>query len=149
VLACYFCFVFRLKLFWCCFVFSRRWCVHMYNPSSYCFSNLVWQSNELAYFCQQCQVARDCGVCEDCYQKSDHTGHNVSAIVVGAGGCCDWFVYICFTYLLYIILYSIPFLRIFFLVFFCVLDFSSFDIFLLYYSGDEESWDPKGNCTVR
>ena len=49
----------------------------------------VWQDNELAYFCEQCQGARDCGICEECFQRSDHTGHTVSAVVVQAGGCCD------------------------------------------------------------
>ena len=47
-----------------------------------------WFEGELAYTCAQCQSDPQCAVCVECFQRSDHRGHEF-AIVVTGGGFCD------------------------------------------------------------
>ncbi|ETO29058.1 hypothetical protein RFI_08066 [Reticulomyxa filosa] len=43
---------------------------------------------EPAYKCNECGVDGGCIQCVECFENSDHTGHDVKRTLV-SGGCCD------------------------------------------------------------
>lgn len=49
----------------------------------------VFQRGDIAWNCRTCQTDPTCVVCDDCFQKSDHTGHDVYFHRTTPGGCCD------------------------------------------------------------
>ena len=44
---------------------------------------------DLVYNCKQCQADPTCILCQECFSKSDHTGHEVIFHKAAPGGCCD------------------------------------------------------------
>ena len=45
--------------------------------------------NDIVWICKQCQKDETCVLCNNCYQKSSHIGHEVFFYHSAAGGCCD------------------------------------------------------------
>lgn len=48
-----------------------------------------FKANDIVWICRQCQKDETCVLCNDCYQKSCHDGHDVFFYHSAAGGCCD------------------------------------------------------------
>nr|CCA16021.1 conserved hypothetical protein [Albugo laibachii Nc14] len=49
----------------------------------------VFGADEIAYSCRDCQVDPTCVICNDCFLRSDHTGHTVHFQRTAAGSSCD------------------------------------------------------------
>ena len=49
----------------------------------------VFRGGELCYNCRQCQADGSCVLCEACFKRSNHEGHDFSFHLAGPGGCCD------------------------------------------------------------
>jgi len=49
----------------------------------------LFQENDLAYNCRTCQTDNTCVICQDCFDASDHTGHEIMFHRTSPGGCCD------------------------------------------------------------
>lgn len=48
-----------------------------------------FKANDIVWICKQCQKDETCVLCNECYQESDHTGHEVYFYHSTYGGCCD------------------------------------------------------------
>ncbi|PJF16720.1 hypothetical protein PSACC_03494 [Paramicrosporidium saccamoebae] len=58
------------------------------SPSPSC--GRVFKRDELIYHCKECAVDETCVLCNDCFQRSDHEGHNYNYYLSkGSGGSCD------------------------------------------------------------
>ncbi|GBG29941.1 E3 ubiquitin-protein ligase UBR2 [Hondaea fermentalgiana] len=49
----------------------------------------LFREGDLAYNCLTCQVDSTCVICQECFDESDHTGHEVTFHRTDPGGCCD------------------------------------------------------------
>jgi hypothetical protein len=49
----------------------------------------VFRTGDIAWNCKTCQHDNTCVLCDECFQKSDHTGHEVTFHKTSPGGCCD------------------------------------------------------------
>lgn len=49
----------------------------------------VFQRGDIAWNCRTCQHDATCVICDDCFQASDHTNHEVFFHRTTPGGCCD------------------------------------------------------------
>lgn len=49
----------------------------------------VFQRGDIAWNCRTCQTDPTCVVCDDCFRRSDHQGHEVYFHRTTPGGCCD------------------------------------------------------------
>ncbi|XP_064647278.1 E3 ubiquitin-protein ligase ubr3-like [Lineus longissimus] len=65
--------------------FSRT--VHSYDNATTC--GLVWTANFVAYRCRTCGISPCMSLCSDCFQASDHRGHDYNMFRSQAGGACD------------------------------------------------------------
>jgi Putative zinc finger in N-recognin (UBR box) len=43
---------------------------------------------DVAWKCEDCEKDSTCIICQDCFNKGDHTGHRVW-LKTNVGGCCD------------------------------------------------------------
>ena len=50
---------------------------------------LVWTANYVAYRCRTCGISPCMSLCSDCFQASDHEGHDFNMFRSQAGGACD------------------------------------------------------------
>lgn len=48
-----------------------------------------FKKNDIVWICRQCQTDETCVLCNNCYQDSNHEGHEVFFYHSQAGGCCD------------------------------------------------------------
>ena len=48
----------------------------------------VWKTGDRVYHCRTCGMDPSCAICHDCFEDSDHTGHDYWMFSSG-GGCCD------------------------------------------------------------
>ena len=46
------------------------------------------KAGDVAWKCEDCEKDSTCIICQDCFHKSDHTGHRVW-LKTNVGGCCD------------------------------------------------------------
>ena len=46
------------------------------------------KAGDVAWKCEDCEKDPTCIICQDCFHKSDHTGHRVW-LKTNVGGCCD------------------------------------------------------------
>ena len=49
----------------------------------------VFQRGDIAWNCRTCQTDPTCVICDDCFQHSNHDGHEVYFHRTTPGGCCD------------------------------------------------------------
>jgi len=49
----------------------------------------VFARGDIAWNCRTCQTDATCVICDDCFRKSDHEGHEVYFHRTSPGGCCD------------------------------------------------------------
>lgn len=49
----------------------------------------VFQRGDIAWNCRTCQTDPTCVICDDCFRRSDHQGHEVYFHRTTPGGCCD------------------------------------------------------------
>uniref|UniRef100_A0A7S2WKT4 E3 ubiquitin-protein ligase n=1 Tax=Mucochytrium quahogii TaxID=96639 RepID=A0A7S2WKT4_9STRA len=49
----------------------------------------LFRTGDLAYNCRTCQVDDTCVICQDCFNESEHDGHEVTFHRTEPGGCCD------------------------------------------------------------
>jgi Putative zinc finger in N-recognin (UBR box) len=49
----------------------------------------VFKRGDIAWNCKTCQADQTCVICDDCFQKSNHEGHEVYFHRTTPGGCCD------------------------------------------------------------
>jgi len=49
----------------------------------------VFQRGDIAWNCRTCQTDATCVICDSCFQKSEHEGHEVYFHRTSPGGCCD------------------------------------------------------------
>ena len=49
----------------------------------------VFQNGDIAWNCRTCQYDNTCVLCDECFQASDHVGHEVTFHKTSPGGCCD------------------------------------------------------------
>jgi|TARA_B100000780_G_C21010835_1_gene404784 hypothetical protein len=49
----------------------------------------VFKDGELVYHCVDCAVDNTCVFCQNCWNASDHVGHNFKYHRSGGGGVCD------------------------------------------------------------
>lgn len=49
----------------------------------------VFKRGDIAWNCRQCQQDPTCVICDNCFQASDHVGHEVYFHRTSPGGCCD------------------------------------------------------------
>ena len=48
-----------------------------------------FRRGDIAWNCKSCQKDETCVLCNDCYMKSNHDGHEVFFYYTQSGGCCD------------------------------------------------------------
>lgn len=48
-----------------------------------------FQKNDIVWICKNCQVDDTCVLCNECFQNSNHDGHDVYFYHSLSGGCCD------------------------------------------------------------
>jgi len=48
-----------------------------------------FKANDIVWMCKDCQRDETCVICNECYQASDHEGHDVYFYHSTSGGCCD------------------------------------------------------------
>jgi hypothetical protein len=56
----------------------------LHRPCGY-----VFKRGDIAWNCRTCQADPTCVICDDCFQKSNHEGHEVYFHRTSPGGCCD------------------------------------------------------------
>ncbi|XP_074659002.1 E3 ubiquitin-protein ligase UBR3-like [Tubulanus polymorphus] len=61
--------------------------VRMYDNAVTC--GLVWTANFVAYRCRTCGISPCMSLCAECFQASDHQGHDFNMFRSQAGGACD------------------------------------------------------------
>lgn len=49
----------------------------------------VFARGDIAWNCRTCQTDATCVICDDCFRKSNHDGHEVYFHRTSPGGCCD------------------------------------------------------------
>ncbi|KDO27851.1 hypothetical protein SPRG_07124 [Saprolegnia parasitica CBS 223.65] len=49
----------------------------------------MFKHNDIAWNCRDCQMDDTCVLCQTCFQRSDHTGHQVFFHRTSPGGMCD------------------------------------------------------------
>lgn len=57
------------------------------NDNAYC--GYIFQKNDLAFNCKTCQTDETCVICFNCYENSDHAGHEIYFHTTLPGGMCD------------------------------------------------------------
>lgn len=58
-----------------------------FGPRQVC--QYMFKRNDIVWTCRQCQRDATCVLCNDCFQHSDHEGHEVYFYHSTSGGCCD------------------------------------------------------------
>ena len=48
-----------------------------------------FKKNDIVWMCRTCQSDDTCAMCHECYNNSDHEGHDVAFFHAQEGGCCD------------------------------------------------------------
>lgn len=48
-----------------------------------------FKKNDIVWICRQCESDETCVQCNDCFQDSNHQGHEVYFYHSATGGCCD------------------------------------------------------------
>jgi hypothetical protein len=48
-----------------------------------------FKKNDIVWICRQCEADETCVLCNDCFQGSNHQGHEVYFYHSTTGGCCD------------------------------------------------------------
>ena len=48
-----------------------------------------FKRNDIVWVCRTCQADETCVLCHQCYDQSNHEGHDVAFYHAQAGGCCD------------------------------------------------------------
>jgi len=61
--------------------------VRSYDNATLC--GLVWTANFVAYRCRTCGISPCMSLCAECFNNSDHTGHDFNMFRSQAGGACD------------------------------------------------------------
>ncbi|CAB9520261.1 protein ligase UBR1 [Seminavis robusta] len=48
-----------------------------------------FKKNDIVWMCRTCQADETCAMCHECYNDSNHEGHEVMFFHAQEGGCCD------------------------------------------------------------
>ena len=69
---------------------TQKWSQELKNATkarSRCV--LKWHSKHVAYRCKTCEKTTSSCICVDCFNRSNHEGHDYSIFTSESGGCCD------------------------------------------------------------